>query len=280
MLDQNGINGNLVRTDLNSTRAKTLGDYLKSRRARLQPEQAGLPRSHGQRRTPGLRREEVAILAGVSATYYTWLEQGREVAVSRDVIESIGKALQLNRDEHLHLLELWNANEPEAVTTITTEVKPQWREIVGAMAFPCFISNDRAELLVWNRAVDERLADFLARPQGQRNLMTLLFTDPEMRKSLINWEEMAAHSVATFRTSYDKYARDPWFAQFVAELSRESPEFAALWQLHHVEVKKVIRVFYRGSDENQVFAYDINSLSFTTDHPDLHLCIYTPVSAC
>ncbi|MGZ7444106.1 helix-turn-helix transcriptional regulator [Paenibacillus sp. TH7-28] len=280
MLDQNGINGNLVRTDLNSTRAKTLGDYLKSRRARLQPEQAGLPRSHGKRRTPGLRREEVAILAGVSATYYTWLEQGREVAVSRDVIESIGKALQLNRDEHLHLLELWNANEPEAVTTITTEVKPQWREIVGAMAFPCFISNDRAELLVWNRAVDERLADFLARPQGQRNMMTLLFTDPEMRKSLINWEEMAVHSVAIFRTSYDKYAHDPWFAQFVAELSRESAEFAALWQLHHVEVKKVIRAFYRGSNENQVFAYDINSLSFMTDHPDLHLCIYTPVSAC
>ncbi|OXM83088.1 transcriptional regulator [Paenibacillus rigui] len=270
----NTING----TSINSVRAKTLGDYLKSRRARLQPEQAGLPRSYGQRRTPGLRREEVAILAGVSATYYTWLEQGREVAVSRDVIESISRALQLGGDEHVHLLELWNANEPEAVTAITTEVKPQWREIVNQMAFPCFISNDRAELLAWNRAVNERIADFSSRPREQRNMMSMLFTDPQMRSRLINWEEMAAHSVAIFRTSYDKYAHDPWFAQFVAELSKESAEFAALWKLHRVEIKKVTRVFYSLPDENQVLAYDINSLAFTAEHPDLHLCIYTPAS--
>jgi transcriptional regulator with XRE-family HTH domain len=273
MLNRNGI----VSMGMNSTRAKTLGDYLKSRRARLQPEQAGLIRSHGQRRTPGLRREEVAILAGVSATYYTWLEQGREVAVSRDVIESIGRALQLSRDEHMHLLGLWNANEPE-VATITTEVKPQWREIVNQMAFPCFISNDRAELLAWNRAVDELIANSSPQPQEQRNMMAMLFTAPEMRNRLINWEEMAAHSVAIFRTSYDKYAHDPWFAQFVAELSRESVEFAALWKLHRVEIKKVTRIFYSVPGENQVLAYDINSLTFTTDHPDLHLCIFSPVS--
>jgi transcriptional regulator with XRE-family HTH domain len=273
MLNRNGI----VSMGMNNIRAKTLGNYLKSRRARLQPEQAGLTRSHGQRRTPGLRREEVAILAGVSATYYTWLEQGREVAVSRDVIESIGRALQLSRDEHMHLLGLWNANEPE-VATITTEVKPQWREIVSQMAFPCFISNDRAELLAWNRAVDELIAKSSPQPQEQHNMMAMLFTSPEMRNRLINWEEMAAHSVAIFRTFYDKYAHDPWFAQFVAELSRESVEFAALWQLHRVEIKKVTRIFCSVPGENQVLAYDINSLTFTTDHPDLHLCIFSPVS--
>ncbi|MCU6798152.1 helix-turn-helix transcriptional regulator [Paenibacillus sp. WQ 127069] len=278
MLNRNGINGKIVSTDMNSTRAKTLGVYLKSRRAQLQPEQAGLTRSHGQRRTPGLRREEVAILAGVSATYYTWLEQGREVAVSRDVIESIGRALQLNPDEHVHLLGLWNANEPEAVTSITTEVKPQWQEIVNQMAFPCFISNDRAELLAWNRAVDERIADFSSRPPEQRNMMSMLFTDPEMRSRLVNWEEMAAHSVAIFRTSYDKYSHDPWFAQFVAELSSKSAEFAALWKLHRVEIKKVTRVFYSMPGDNQVLAYDINSLAFTVDHSDLHLCIYSPAA--
>lgn len=279
MLNRNEMNGSSRAVDMNSTRAKTMGDFLKSRRARLQPEQAGLARSPGQRRTPGLRREEVAILAGVSATYYTWLEQGREVAVSRDVIESIGKALRLSRDEFMHLLELWNGNEPETVTTITTEVNPQWKEIVEAMAFPCFISNDRAELLVWNGAVDELIAGFSLRPREQRNMMAALFTDPKMRSRLINWEEMAAHSVAIFRTSYDKYAHDPWFARFVAELSKQSAEFAALWELHRVEVKRVTRIFFRASDENekQVLTYDINSLAFTTDHPDLHLCIYTPV---
>ncbi|MGG6311623.1 helix-turn-helix transcriptional regulator [Paenibacillus macerans] len=278
MLNRNEGNGNNANESINSTRAKIMGDYLKSRRARLQPEQAGLTRTYGQRRTPGLRREEVAILAGVSATYYAWLEQGREVAVSREVIESIGKALQLSQDEHTHLLELWNANEPEAVTTITTEVKPQWREIVGAMAYPCFISNDRAELLAWNRAVDELVADVSTRPRGQQNMMAMLFTDPEMRERLINWEEMAAHSVAIFRTSYDKYAHDPWFAQFVNELSGKSADFAALWKQHRVEVKKVTRVFYKKPGENQIQAYDINSLAFTTDHPDLHLCIFFPVS--
>jgi len=278
MMDRKDKERGSANAGTNRTRAKTLGDYLKSRRARLQPEQAGLTRSHGQRRTPGLRREEVAILAGVSATYYTWLEQGREVAVSREVIESIGKALRLSEDEHAHLLGLWNANEPELGSTITTEVKPQWREIVDAMAFPCFISNDRAELLAWNRAVDELLVEVSSWPREQRNMMVMLFTDPEMRNRMINWEEMAAHSVAIFRTSYDKYAHDPWFARFVAELSEQSAEFAALWKLHRVEVKKVTRVFHRTPDENQVLAYDINSLAFTTDHPDLHLCIYSPVS--
>ncbi|MBB6734133.1 helix-turn-helix domain-containing protein [Cohnella sp. CBP 2801] len=272
------MSGKNISASMNSSRAKTLGDYLKSRRARLQPEQAGLRRSPGQRRTPGLRREEVAILAGVSATYYAWLEQGREVAVSREVIESIGKALRLNRDEHMHLLELWNANEPETATTITTEVKPQWREIVDQMAFPCFISNDRSELLAWNRSADGLIADFSSWPRERRNMMSMLFTDPKLRSRLLNWEEMAAHSVAMFRTSYDKYAHDPWFAQFVAGLSRESAEFAALWKLHRVEVKKVTRVFYEVPGRKQALAFDINSLAFTTDHPDLHLCIYSPVS--
>ncbi|WP_342553501.1 helix-turn-helix transcriptional regulator [Paenibacillus sp. FSL R7-0652] len=279
MVDMNNLSqpAPLSPVDLNSMRAKTLGDYLKSRRARLQPEQAGFAKTHGQRRTPGLRREEVAILAGVSATYYTFLEQGREVAVSREVIESIGRALQLSPDEHAHLLGLWNGNEPEMAPPITSEISQSWWDIVNQMAFPAFITNGRAELLAWNTAVDKYVMDFTSRTPEQRNMMSSLFTDPEMRVRLINWEEMAAHSAAIFRTSYDKYAHDPWFPRFVDNLSKESPEFASLWKLHQVEAKRVTRVFYQPPGQEQVNVYEIKSLSFTLDHPDLHLCIYSPV---
>ncbi|GGH65482.1 transcriptional regulator [Paenibacillus silvae] len=279
MVETNGLSqpAHLSPVDLNSMRAKTLGDYLKSRRARLQPEQVGLAKTYRQRRTPGLRREEVAILAGVSATYYTYLEQGREVAVSREVIESIGRALQLSPDEYTHLLGLWNGNEPGMAPPITSEITQPWQEIVNQMAFPAFITNDRAELLAWNTSVDKYLLDFTSRVPKQRNMISSLFTDPEMRARILNWEEMAAHSVAIFRTSYDKYAHDPWFPQFVDNLSKESPEFASLWELHRVEAKRVTRVFYQLPDQDQVNIYDIKSLSFTLDHPDLHLCIYSPV---
>ncbi|WP_366292162.1 helix-turn-helix transcriptional regulator [Paenibacillus sp. AN1007] len=279
MVDMNSLSqpAHLSPVDLNSMRAKTLGDYLKSRRARLQPEQAGFAKTHGQRRTPGLRREEVAILAGVSATYYTFLEQGREAAVSREVIESIGRALQLSPDEHTHLLGLWNGNEPEMAPLITSEISQSWWDIVNQMAFPAFITNGRAELLAWNTAVDKYVMDFTSRAPEQRNMMSSLFTDPEMRVRLINWEEMAAHSAAIFRTSYDKYAHDPWFPRFVDNLSKESPEFASLWKLHQVEAKRVTRVFYQPPGQEQVNVYEIKSLSFTLDHPDLHLCIYSPV---
>ncbi|MNO32627.1 hypothetical protein D3C76_226200 [compost metagenome] len=135
-----------------SSRFRVLGDYLRSRRNRLQPEQAGISGSYSQRRTPGLRREEVAMLAGVSATYYTWLEQGREVTASRDIMENIGRALQLNPDEKKHLMELWNPHEPEPVPSINTELNPQWQDIIQQLAYPAFISNERSEILAWNEA--------------------------------------------------------------------------------------------------------------------------------
>lgn len=129
-----------------NSKSKTLGEFLKSRRNRLQPEQAGFSDSYSQRRTPGLRREEVATLAGVSATYYTWLEQGREVTASREIIENIGRALQLSADERQHLMELWNPNEPEAVISIDTMLNPQWRGIISQLAYPAFISNERTQV--------------------------------------------------------------------------------------------------------------------------------------
>jgi transcriptional regulator with XRE-family HTH domain len=253
-----------------SCKAKTMGAFLKSRRNRLKPEQAGFSRSYGQRRTPGLRREEVAILAGVSATYYTWLEQGREVKASKVIIDNIGKALQLTQDERMHLNELWNPNEPEDNSSFHTTLNPQWRNIIEQLTYPSFISNDRCEVLAWNHAAAEVIADFSSLSVSERVMIRLLFVDPELRRRLINWEEFALYY-------YDKHQDDPWFEETVKQLCEESAEFDAMWKLHNIQLKKVSRVHYQILGDVKTVSYDINSLISPADNPDIHICIYTPV---
>lgn len=260
-----------------SSRFKVLGDYLRSRRNRLQPEQAGLSGSYNQRRTPGLRREEVALLAGVSATYYTWLEQGREVTASRDIMENIGRALQLTPDENKHLMELWNPSEPEQVSSINTVLNPQWQEIIRQLAYPSFISNEKSEILAWNEAAAEILFDFDSLPALERLMLRLMFTDPSLRQRMVNWEEFARHSVAVFRTYYDKQHGEAFYKEFVERLCADSPDFKRIWELHDVEHKRVNRVYIRKSAEAVPNAYDIHSVASIAEHPDLHICVYTPV---
>ncbi|MBE0336952.1 MULTISPECIES: helix-turn-helix transcriptional regulator [Paenibacillus] len=260
-----------------NSKSKTMGAFLKSRRNRLQPEQAGIRRSQGQRRTPGLRREEVAMLAGVSATYYTWLEQGREVTASKEIIESIGKALQLTDDESAHLIQLWNPNETVAISSIQTTLNPQWQNIIEQLSYPSFISNDRAEVLAWNSAANEVIIDFSSMPVSERVMIRLLFVDPGLRRRMINWEEFASYSVAVYRTYYDKYRGDPWFEETVEQLRVESTEFDTMWKLHNIQLKKVNRVSFQIPGAVDVVSYDINSLASIADHPDMHMCIYTPI---
>ncbi|WP_419961793.1 helix-turn-helix transcriptional regulator [Psychrobacillus sp. BM2] len=260
-----------------NNRFKTLGAFLKSRRNRLLPEQAGLNGSYGRRRTPGLRREEVAILAGVSATYYTWLEQGREMAASREVIENIGKALQLTTDESMHLIQLWDPNESASVPSLNMGLNPQWQQIIDQLTYPSFISNERSEVFAWNTVANEIIADFSSMPVDERVMIRILFVDPELRHRMRNWEEFALHSVAVFRTYYDKHQDDPWFAETVNRLCEDSSEFEAMWNFHHIQLKKVSRVFIHIPSKGKVYPFDINSLSNLDNNPGLHFCIYTPV---
>lgn len=159
-----------------NSKSKTLGAFLKSRRNRLQPEQAGL-RLHRVSEEHRLRREEVAMLAGVSATYYTWLEQGREVTASKEIIESIGEALQLTHDERAHLIQLWNPNEAVAISPIHTRLNPQWQHIIDQLSYPSFISNEKAEVLAWNSAANEVITDFSSLSVSERVMIRLLFVD-------------------------------------------------------------------------------------------------------
>ncbi|MGF7047646.1 transcriptional regulator with XRE-family HTH domain [Paenibacillus sp. DS2015] len=256
---------------------KILGDFLKSRRNRLQPAQAGFNSSYGHRRTPGLRREEVAILAGVSATYYTWIEQGREVTASREVIENIANALQLTSDERTHLLQLWSPTEPEVVPSSEMNLNPQWQRILNDLSFPSFISNERSDVLAWNSATKNMFTDFSLLSVHERNMIRMLFVDPEQRQRIVNWEEFALHSVALFRGNYDKHPEDPWFETTVQQLCEEDADFADMWNLHQIEQKKVTRIVIHSPSIRRAISYDINFSSNPNDDPNLHFCIFTPV---
>ncbi|MDR6879300.1 helix-turn-helix transcriptional regulator [Bacillus sp. 3255] len=259
-----------------NNRLKVLGDYLKSRRDRLQPEQAGIQSSFGRRRTPGLRREEVAILAGVSATYYTWLEQGREVTASREVIESIGRALQLSPDERLHLLRLWSP-ENSAVPRRQESVKPEWQSIIDQLAYPAFVANDRTEVLAWNRAACEIIADFPRLSDQERVLMRIFFMDPYFRKHMMNWEEFARYSVAVFRSYLERHNDDPWFKETAEHLAAKCSEFDSLWRLHDIQLKKESH-FILNHPQASELAFVINSFVSMNADSDLHFCIYTPIA--
>ncbi|MCZ8520891.1 MULTISPECIES: helix-turn-helix transcriptional regulator [Paenibacillus] len=261
-------------------RWKTLGEFLKSRRERLQPEQAGITGSYGRRRTPGLRREEVAYLAGVSATYYTWLEQGREVNPSKEVVEGIGRALQLSGDEMMHLMGLSAPQEDISVFSPDREetgLKPEWQHIIDQLAYPSFISNDRTEVLAWNRAADVVLADFTSMKPADRVMMHLLFEDGDFRRRMVNWEEFAQYSAAVFRTYYDRHQSDPWFGESVRRLCAKCPEFEELWRRHDIQLKKSIQVRLMDPRAGEL-AFEINSFASLNGRTDLHCCVYTPVS--
>lgn len=261
-----------------NSRAKAMGSFLKSRRERLSPEVAGLEFANGQRKTPGLRREEVAVLAGVSVTYYTWLEQGRDLTPSKDVIDSIAQALRLSPAEKSHLFQLWNPHISEAPFATPPAVNPQMQKMIDQLDYPSHITNERSEVLAWNRAAQEKFADFASIPVHERYFIRLLFEDKEMRNRIVNLEEFASYSVAVFRTYYDKHGDDPWFEATVEHLIRNSAEFERIWRQYDIQRKRVNRIILLPPGSQQPVPYDIHSLVNPSDRPDIHICIYTPVT--
>lgn len=261
-----------------SSKAKAMGVFLKSRRERLTPENAGLEFPNGQRKTPGLRREEVAVLAGVSVTYYTWLEQGRDLTPSRDVIDSIAKALRLSPAEKSHLYQLWNPHAAEIPLSAPAAVDPQMQKIIDQLAYPSHITNERTEVLAWNKAAQEMFFDFVSIPVQERYFIRLLFEDTIMRRRIVNIEEFSRYSVGVFRTYYDQHRDDPWFEKTVEQLIQNSSEFERMWKQYDVQLKKVKRITIQSPVVHQSVHYDIQSLVNLTDRPDIHICIYTPVT--
>ena len=260
-----------IYTGSDTTRLAELGAFLKSRRARLRPNEIGLPNG-SRRRTPGLRREEVAQLAGVGLTWYTWLEQGRDIRVSPLVLTAVSRVLQLEPTERTHLFQLAGHEPPPGCTDEV--VRSAHRRVLEVWdPFPAVISGRRWDTLAWNRGAEAVFGDYTRFPEEQRNMLTLMFLDPDRRKLYLDWEEQAARSVAAFRAEAAPYLDEPPFQALISELRESSPDFARLWDRRDVHGRtdglKRLRHPRFGRMDLEHTIYQI------TDQPGLRLMLYT-----
>jgi transcriptional regulator with XRE-family HTH domain len=221
-------------TDL---RRRELAAFLRSRRERIGPEQVGLPPTR-RRRTPGLRREEVAQLAGVGVTWYTWLEQGRDINPSAQVLDAVARTLRLDTHERSHLFTL--AGLPDtAIATIALECDalcPTAQLLLDQLEpFPACVVNARWDLLAFNRAYASIFDGLETMPIEDRNCLWLAFTDPSWRAAIVDWEEGVARLVAQYRAAMAEYIDAPAWKALVARLHRASPEFTAVWERRDVQ---------------------------------------------
>src|SRR5581483_506872 len=255
---------------------KRLGAYLKDRRAKLDPASFGLPLK--RRRTPGLRREEVASRAHVSATWYTWLEQGRGGAPSADVLDRIARAMMMTDVEREHLFLLGLGRPPEARYQEPKGITPRLQRVLDTLgASPAFIRTATWDVIAWNKAAQMVLTDYSALPEGQRNVLRMMFRDTRVRAAQANWQDVARYVVASFRADVARAGASRNVQSLVDELSATSPEFAAMWRdndvghQYHDSVKVLHHpVAGKLSMEFSGFAVD--------GRPDLTMVVYNPAT--
>ncbi|WTF82780.1 helix-turn-helix domain-containing protein [Streptomyces sp. NBC_01594] len=214
-------------------RRHELAGFLRSRRERITPEQVGLPRGR-RRRTPGLRREEVAQLSAVGVTWYTWLEQARDIQVSPQVLDALARALLLDRSERTHLFSLAGAVDP-APGTECPSVTPALREMLWQLdPIPACVQNSRYDILAYNRTYGRLLCDLDAVAPENRNCMLLSYTDENWRASVVDLPEMNRVMAAKFRASMAEHLAEPAWKALVKRLETASPEFREIWARHEV----------------------------------------------
>ena len=206
-----------------------LSEFLKSCRARLSPSAVGLP-TGGRRRTPGLRREDVAALAGLSATWYTWLEQGRDVRASDRVLESLSRTLRLTSEERDYLFSLAQHRPAPLTAAKVEDVSPAVRRTLEALNVPALVMTPRWDVVYWNRMMAVALRDYDAMAPEDRNLIKILLASPESRADADDYEMMAQRILAKLRVDYSQAGVDPAFDALIEELSETSPLFRRLWR--------------------------------------------------
>ena len=251
-----------------------LAEFLRSRRARLSPEQVGLPRGN-RRRTPGLRRGEVAMLAGISLEWYTWLEQGRDINVSVQLLESLARALQLDENERKHLFLLVLRQPPPVDTFSHTTISSTLQNFLNQLGtIPTCVIDARLNVVAWNKAFCVVFGDCETQSERERNLIWRIFTSPAIKSE--QWEEHTRLYLAHFRAGYDRFIEDPWWATQIAELNRISSEFRELWARHDVlNVSEGWKVMQHPLVGEMAFEF----LWFqAVDSSDLRLLIHTPRS--
>lgn len=253
-----------------------VGAFLKARRARLDPIACGL--SSVRRRTPGLRREEVAERAHISAKWYTFLEQGRGGAPSAGVLDRLSGALELTQAEREHLFHLVQPRHNPNPGDAAERVSPALRLLLDAMEFiPAFVKTPTWDIIAWNRAAAVALTDYGVLPPGKRNLLRLLFSEPGARAVIFDWESNARFTVAAFRLETARAGSSEAAAALVEELSRSSRDFADMWRDQEVgrSGKGVKRIEHPSAGpltfEYATFAVD--------EQPDLGLVVFTPATS-
>jgi transcriptional regulator with XRE-family HTH domain len=258
-----------------TTADNLLGHYLKDRRTRLDPAAFGFS---GRRRTPGLRREEVAQRANISSTWYTWLEQGRGGAPSPDVLDRIAGGLMLTEPEREHLFMLGLGRPPEVRYKPVQGVTPRLQRLLDSLdVSPALIKTATWEVVAWNRAATVVLTDYSKLPAGERNILRLIFLDPRVREVQHDWEGLARFVVGAFRADAARAGAVSEVTQLVDELCRASPEFKALWRendvLVHGEGIKRLNHPKLGLIELEYSAFAVDG------RPDLSMIVYNPVES-
>ncbi|MEU8250949.1 helix-turn-helix transcriptional regulator [Nonomuraea sp. NPDC048916] len=255
-------------------RRSDLAAFLRSRRERITPEMVDLPPGP-RRRTPGLRREEVAQLAGVGVTWYTWLEQGRPINASSQVLDAVARTLRLDPAERQHLYRL--AGQPEtALTADETRVTPEMRAILDRLdPMPACLANSRCDVLAWNTAYDALFPEVVAASEGERNTLWQGCVNPRMSATPADRDQDLSRAVAIFRGAYSRHSDDPGWQDFVRRLSAESAEFARLWARQDVAEPGPREKRYKhevlGEIRFRTTSFNLSSA------PETRLVIYTPL---
>ena len=254
----------------------SLGTYLRDRRTRLDPAAFGFPAE--RRRTPGLRREEVAQRANISPTWYAWLEQGRGGAPSADVLDRVARALMLTDVEREHLFLLGLGRPPEARYRKNEGVTPRLQRVLDALdPCPALVLTATWDVIAWNRGATAMLMDYAALPPEQRNMLRFIFLDPRARAAHNDWESVARFVLGAFRLDAARAGAAADVEPLVEELGRLSPEFRAMWRDHdvpgvHREAVKHLRHPVLGP-----IAFEIST--FAVDgRTDLSLLVYNPMT--
>jgi transcriptional regulator with XRE-family HTH domain len=256
---------------MSDPRQKALGDFLRARRTTLDPDRLAIP-AFRPRRTPGLRREDVAQRAGISIDWYVRLEQGRSVSPSTTTIDALARALCLSEAEHAHLRAL--AGSPHHPRFVQEDVPATLRRLVGALHQPAYVTGRRWDLLVWNDAAAD-LFPFDTLPEAERNILSFVLTDARARALFgATWAEEARRMTAQFRATHDLWAADPAFVDLLARLKAGCSQFPAWWEAHEVRLggmgRKHLHHPVRGPLSFEYATFQAN------EDPTLKLAIYLP----
>jgi transcriptional regulator with XRE-family HTH domain len=264
----------MTATTASQSRRDELAAFLRSRRERITPESAGLPPGL-RRRTAGLRREEVAQLSGVGLTWYTWLEQGRPINASAQVLDAIARTLKLDQPEREHLYRLADVPDPEPVPVGEGLLVPETQLILDGLAtLPAAVMNERFDLLAWNAAFAAVFPGVVGVPPADRNTLWLNFTLPGCCHPWVNRAEQLGRMVAQLRGAYGRHLGEPCWTGFVQRLQAASPEFARMWEQHEVAGPVSYHKVFRHAAYKRLTMIT-NSLAIHSV-PGTRMVVYTP----